>query len=173
MAERVYNVLFLCTGNSARSILAEALLNKKGAGRFRAFSAGSFPKGQVHPVSLELLRSLGFETEGLRSKSWDEFAGPYAPPIDFIFTVCDDAAGETCPIWPGHPMTAHWGIEDPARVEGEGQREAFLTALRYLRRRIELFLALPLESIDRAALKSELRQIGRQAGASEAAREKA
>jgi arsenate reductase (thioredoxin) len=173
MAERVYNVLFLCTGNSARSILAEALLNKEGAGRFRAFSAGSFPKGQVHPMSLELLRSLGFETEGLRSKSWDEFVGPDAPPIDFIFTVCDDAAGETCPIWPGHPMTAHWGIEDPARVEGEGQREAFVTALRYLRRRIELFLALPLESIDSLALKSELRQIGQQAGASEAAREKA
>lgn len=173
MAERVYNVLFLCTGNSARSILAEALLNKEGAGRFRAFSAGRFPKGQVHPMSLEVLRSLGFETEGLRSKSWDEFAGPAAPPIDFIFTVCDDAAGETCPIWPGHPVTAHWGIEDPARVEGEGQREAFLTALRYLRRRIELFLALPLESIDRLALKSKLREIGRQVGASEAAKEKA
>lgn len=173
MAERVYNVLFLCTGNSARSILAEALLNKEGAGRFRAFSAGSFPKGQVHPMSLEVLRSLGFEIEGLRSKSWDEFAGPDAPQIDFIFTVCDDAAGETCPVWPGHPMTAHWGIEDPARVEGEDQRDAFLTALRYLRRRIELFLALPLESIDRLALKSKLREIGRQVGASEAEKEKA
>ena len=173
MAERAYNVLFLCTGNSARSILAEALLNKEGAGRFRAFSAGSFPKGQVHPMSLEVLRSLGFETEGLRSKSWDEFVGPDAPAIDFIFTVCDDAAGETCPIWPGHPMTAHWGIEDPARVEGEGQRDAFLTALRYLRRRIELFLALPLESIEKLALKTKLREIGREAGASEAAKEKA
>ena len=173
MAERVYNVLFLCTGNSARSILAEALLNKAGGGRFRAFSAGSFPKGQVHPMSLEVLRSLGFETEGLRSKSWDEFVGPDAPAIDFIFTVCDDAAGETCPIWPGHPMTAHWGIEDPARVEGEGQRDAFLTALRYLRRRIELFLALPLESIEKLALKTKLREIGREAGASEAAKEKA
>lgn len=173
MAERVYNVLFLCTGNSARSILAEALLNKEGAGRFRAFSAGSFSKGQVHPMSLEVLRSLGFEIEGLRSKSWDEFAGPDAPQIDFIFTVCDDAAGETCPVWPGHPMTAHWGIEDPARVEGEDQRDAFLTALRYLRRRIELFLALPLESIDRLALKSKLREIGRQVGASEAEKEKA
>ena len=173
MAERVYNVLFLCTGNSARSILAEALLNKEGTGRFRAFSAGSFPKGRVHPMSLEVLRSLGLETEGLRSKSWDEFAGPDAPPIDFIFTVCDDAAGEICPIWPGHPMRAHWGIEDPARVQGERQREAFLTALRYLRRRIELFLALPLESIDKMALKNELRQIGREAGASEAAKEKA
>ena len=173
MAERVYNVLFLCTGNSARSILAEALLNKEGAGRFRAFSAGSFPKGQVHPMSLEVLRSLGFEIEGLRSKSWDEFADPDAPQIEFIFTVCDDAAGETCPVWPGHPMTAHWGIEDPARVEGEDQRDAFLTALRYLRRRIELFLALPLESIDRLALKSKLREIGRQVGASEAEKEKA
>ncbi len=173
MTQRIYNVLFLCTGNSARSILAEALLNKEGAGRFRAFSAGSFPKGQVHPMSLEVLRSLGFETQGLRSKSWDEFAGPDAPPIDFIFTVCDDAAGETCPIWTGHPMTAHWGIEDPARVEGEGQRDAFLTALRYLRRRIELFLALPLESIEKLALKTKLREIGREAGASEAATEKA
>lgn len=173
MTQRIYNVLFLCTGNSARSILAEALLNKEGAGRFRAFSAGSFPKGQVHPMSLEVLRSLGFETQGLRSKSWDEFAGPDAPPIDFIFTVCDDAAGETCPIWTGHPMTAHWGIEDPARVEGEGQRDAFLTALRYLRRRIELFLALPLESIEKLALKTKLREIGREAGASEAAKEKA
>ena len=173
MDDRVFNVLFLCTGNSARSILAEALLNKAGGGRFRAFSAGSFPKGQVHPMSLEVLRSLGFETQGLRSKSWDEFAGPDAPPIDFIFTVCDDAAGETCPIWTGHPMTAHWGIEDPARVEGEGQRDAFLTALRYLRRRIELFLALPLESIEKLALKTKLREIGREAGASEAATEKA
>lgn len=170
---RTYNVLFLCTGNSARSILAEALLNKEGAGRFQAFSAGSFPKGEVHPMSLEVLRSLGFDTEGLRSKSWEEFARPDAPPIDFIFTVCDDAAGETCPIWPGHPMTVHWGIEDPAKVEGEGQREVFLTALHYLRRRIELFLALPLESIDKMALRTKLREIGRQAGASEAAREKA
>ena len=173
MSERVYNVLFLCTGNSARSILAEALLNKEGAGRFRGFSAGSFPKGQVHPMSLEVLRGLGFDTEGLRSKSWDEFAGPDAPPIDFIFTVCDDASGETCPIWPGHPMTAHWGIEDPARVEGDGQREAFVTALRYLRRRIELFLALPLSSIDDMTLRFKLHEIGRQAGASDAAREKA
>ena len=172
MADRVYNVLFLCTGNSARSILAEALLNKEGAGRFRAYSAGSFPKREVHPMSLEVLRSLGFETDGLRSKSWDEFAGPNAPRFDFIFTVCDDAAGETCPTWPGHPMTAHWGIEDPARVEGDGQRDAFVTALRHLGRRIELFLALPLESVDRMALKNKLLEIGRQSGASEAAREK-
>lgn len=170
---RPYNVLFLCTGNSARSIMAEALLNRDGAGRFRAFSAGSFPKGQVHPMSLELLKSLGFETEGLRSKSWDEFAAPGAPQIDFILTVCDDAAGETCPIWPGHPMTAHWGIEDPAGVEGDGQLQAFQTALTYLKRRIDLFLALPMESIDRLALKNKLREIGAEAGASQAAKEKA
>jgi arsenate reductase len=173
MADRVYNVLFLCTGNSARSILAEALLNKEGAGRFRAFSAGSFPKGQVHPMSLEVLRSSGFDTDGLRSKSWDEFTGSAAPEIDFVFTVCDNAAGETCPIWPGHPMTAHWGIEDPASVEGDGQREAFRTALRLLKRRIDLFLALPLESLDKMTLRNKLREIGQQAGSSEAAREKA
>lgn len=164
MAERVYNVLFLCTGNSARSILAESLLNHDGAGRFRAFSAGSFPKGKVHPMALEVLESLGFPHEGYRSKSWDEFSGPDAPHIDFIFTVCDNAAGETCPIWPGHPMTAHWGIEDPAAVEGDGQREAFVQALRFLRRRIELFLALPLASIDNLALKAKLAQIGREEG---------
>ena len=158
---RTYNVLFLCTGNSARSIVAEALLNRAGQGRFRAYSAGSFPKGQVHPAALELLHQLGFPTEGLRSKSWDEFAAPDAPQLDFIFTVCDDAAGETCPIWPGHPTTAHWGIEDPAKVEGEGQREAFLRALHYLGNRISLFLALPLESIDRMTLANRLREIGR------------
>lgn len=167
------NVLFLCTGNSARSILAEAYLNARGEGRFRAYSAGSHPNGKVNPFALDLLKRNRIDTSELRSKSWDEFADPDAPPIDFVFTVCDDAAGETCPIWPGHPMTAHWGIEDPARVEGEGQREAFLTALRYLRRRIELFLALPLESIEGMALKNKLRQIGREAGASEAAKEKA
>ncbi len=157
---RSYNVLFLCTGNSARSILAEALLNRAGQGRFRAYSAGSFPKGQVHPAALELLTELGFATEGLRSKSWDEFAGPDAPELDFIFTVCDDAAGETCPIWPGHPMSAHWGIEDPAKVEGDGQREAFRQALHYLNNRISLFLALPIESIGRMTLQSRLREIG-------------
>ena len=166
MAERVYNVLFLCTGNSARSILAESLLNHDGAGRFAAFSAGSFPKGQVHPMALEVLKSLGFPHAGFRSKSWDEFSGPDAPVFDFIFTVCDNAAGETCPIWPGHPMTAHWGIEDPAAIEGEGQRDAFVQALRYLRRRIELFLALPLSAIDDMALKAKLKDIGRQEGAS-------
>ena len=160
MSERIHNVLFLCTGNSARSILAEALLNRAGEGRFRAYSAGSFPKGDVHPAALSLLRELGFATDGLRSKSWEEFAGPDAPPLDFIFTVCDDAAGETCPIWPGHPMTAHWGIEDPARVEGVGQSEAFRQALTYLNNRISLFLALPLESIDGLALRQRLREIG-------------
>lgn len=173
MSGRPYNVLFLCTGNSARSLIAESVLNKLGAGRFRAFSAGSFPKGKPHPMALEVLRRGDYPTEGLRSKSWDEFAAPDAPEIDFIFTVCDNAAGETCPIWPGHPITAHWGIEDPAAVEGEGQREAFSTALFYLRRRIELFLALPIESIDSMTLKNKLREIGAQAGASNAAREKA
>jgi arsenate reductase len=156
----------LCTGNSARSILAESLLNHDGAGRFRAFSAGSFPKGQVHPMALDVLRGLGFPHEGFRSKSWDEFSVADAPVIDFIFTVCDNAAGETCPVWPGHPMTAHWGIEDPAAVEGEGQRDAFVQALRYLRRRIELFLALPLSAIDDLALKAKLARIGQEEGAS-------
>jgi protein-tyrosine-phosphatase len=144
--------------------LAEALLNRAGRGRFRAYSAGSFPKGQVHPAALELLSQVGFPTDGLRSKSWDEFAAPDAPELDFIFTVCDDAAGETCPIWPGHPMTAHWGIEDPAKVEGAGQREAFHRALHYLSNRISLFLALPLESIDKMTLQSELREIGQRKG---------
>ena len=165
MTERIYNVLFLCTGNSARSILAEAILNHDGAGRFTAYSAGSFPKGQVHPMAIEVLRGLGFPHEGYRSKSWDEFAVDGAPVFDFIFTVCDNAAGETCPIWPGHPMTAHWGIEDPAAVEGEGQHEAFVQALRFLRRRIELFLALPLSAIDNLALKAKLKEIGRGQGA--------
>lgn len=160
MGDRIYNVLFLCTGNSARSILAEALLEKYGAGRFNAFSAGSFPKGVVHPMALSVLTALGFDSTGFRSKSWDEFSASGAPVFDFIFTVCDNAAGETCPIWPGHPMTAHWGIEDPAAVEGVGEREAFLTAFKYLQRRIDLFLELPLESIDNMALKSRLRQIG-------------
>lgn len=163
--ERPYNVLFLCTGNSARSILAEALLNRSGGGRFKAFSAGSYPKGEVHPAALQLLSRLHFPTEGLRSKSWDEFAGPDAPELDFIFTVCDDAAGETCPIWPGHPMTAHWGIEDPAKTEGPKQAEAFECALQYLSNRISLFLALPIESIDEIALQTRLKAIGREAGA--------
>ncbi len=149
---RIYNVLFLCTGNSARSILAEAILNKDGAGRFRAFSAGSQPKGQVHPAALRLLDELGFPTEGYRSKNWDEFAAPGAPPLDFVFTVCDNAAGEICPIWPGQPMTAHWGIEDPAAIEGDRQPQAFRDAFHALQRRIGLFLSLPIESIDELSL---------------------
>lgn len=173
MADRPYNVLFLCTGNSARSILAEALLNRDGGDRFRAYSAGSFPKGDVHPMSLDLLGSLGFDTSGLRSKSWDEFAEPGAPEIDFIFTVCDDANGEVCPIWPGHPMNAHWGIEDPAAVTGPGQRDAFLRAMTYLKQRISLFLALPIESIDKLALRQKLRDIGRVDGATSTATEQA
>ena len=158
---RVYNVLFLCTGNSARSILAEAILNKEGAGRFRAYSAGSFPKGQVHPGSLKLLGELGYSSEGYRSKSWDEFAAEGAPPLDFIFTVCDDAAGETCPIWPGHPMTAHWGIQDPAAADPDKQDRAFRDSYYALQRRIGLFLSLPLDSIDEMSLQTKLREIGR------------
>ncbi len=173
MADRPYNVLFLCTGNSARSILAEALLNRDGGDRFRAYSAGSFPKGDVHPMSLDLLASLGFDTDGLRSKSWDEFAQPGAPEIDFIFTVCDDANGEVCPIWPGHPMTAHWGIEDPAAVTSPGQRDAFVRAMTYLKQRISLFLALPIDSIDQMALRQKLREIGRVDGATATATEQA
>ena len=136
MSDRIYNVLFLCTGNSARSILGESLMNKLGAGRFRAWSAGSQPKGDVHPMALEVLRGFGYPTDGLRSKNWEEFSRPGAPEFDFIFTVCDNAAGETCPVWPGKPLTAHWGLEDPAAVEGEGQREAFMDTMRYLTRRI-------------------------------------
>ena len=166
MTDRIYNVLFLCTGNSARSILAESILNKDGAGRFRAYSAGSIPKSAVHPMAIEVLVSLGFPTDGLRSKSWGEFAAPGAPPLDFVFTVCDNAAGEICPIWPGHPMTAHWGIEDPARIDGEGQRDAFVTALRYLRNRIDLFLELPIAALDAMTLQARLRDIGTTAGAS-------
>lgn len=158
---RTYNVLFLCTGNSARSILAEAILNKEGAGRFRAFSAGSYPKGDVHPAALKLLGELGFATDGYRSKSLDEFAAEGAPPLDFIFTVCANAAGEVCPIWPGQPITAHWGIEDPAAVEDEGQPQAFRNAFFALQRRIGLFLALPFESIDELSLQTRLREIGR------------
>ena len=158
---RVYNVLFLCTGNSARSILAEAILNKEGAGRFRAFSAGSFPKGQVHPEALKVLNDLGFSTDGYCSKSWDEFAEEGAPELDFVVTVCDNAAGETCPVWPGQPMTAHWGIEDPASVESERQPQAFRNAFYALQRRIGLFLSLPLDSIDELSLRTKLREIGR------------
>ena len=162
---RTYNILFLCTGNSARSILAEALLNRKGAGTFLAHSAGSFPKGDVHPAAIHLLREIGHPTEGLRSKSWDEFAVADAPRIDFIFTVCDNAAGESCPIWPGKPIAAHWGIEDPAAVEGDDQPLAFWKAYRQLERRIHLFLALPLENIDQMTLQSHLGEIGASADA--------
>ena len=161
-ADRVYNVLFLCTGNSARSILGEAVLNQVGGDRFKAYSAGSHPKGQVHPLTLSTLEAAGIPTEGLRSKSWDEFSGPQAAQMDFVFTVCDDAAGETCPIWPGHPMTAHWGIEDPARVKGTefARRAAFEDALRYMRNRIAAFVSLPLKSIDNLSLQSKLNGIG-------------
>jgi arsenate reductase (thioredoxin) len=159
----MFNVLFLCTGNSARSILAEASLNKIGAGRFRAFSAGSRPKGQVHPEALRLLRSLQFETRGLRSKPWTEFARPGAPALDFVFTVCDNAAGETCPVWPGQPMTAHWGIPDPAAVIGSPAEVAlaFKDAYRMLNQRIAAFAALPIASLDRLTLQAKLKQIGR------------
>ncbi|MBL8593325.1 MAG: arsenate reductase ArsC [Devosia sp.] len=161
-ADRVYNVLFLCTGNSARSVLGEAVLNHVGNGRFRGFSAGSLPKGQVHPMTLATLEQAGISTDGLRSKSWEEFAGPAAPKMDFVFTVCDNAAGETCPIWPGQPMTAHWGIEDPAAVAGPEfrQRQAFEDALRFMANRIAAFINLPLDSIDQMALGSKLRGIG-------------
>lgn len=156
-----YNVLFLCTGNSARSIVAEAILNNEGGDRFRAFSAGSHPKGQVHPAALSLLAELGYPTEKYRSKSWDEFAAKGAPPLDFIFTVCDNAAGETCPVWPSHPMTAHWGIPDPAAAEVDERERAFRDTYFALLRRIRLFLELPFESIDELSLQTRLREIGR------------
>ena len=170
-ADRTYNVLFLCTGNSARSILGEAVLNHVGEGRFKAFSAGSHPKGQVHPMALATLTAAGIATDGLRSKPWDEFAVPGAPVRDFVFTVCDSAAGEVCPIWPGQPMTAHWGIEDPAAVEGTDleKQAAFVTAFRYLRNRIDSFVSLPLRSIDKLSLGTRLREIGRAEGATHAA----
>ena len=163
MAERPYEVLFLCTGNSARSILAECLLARLGGGRFRAHSAGSHPKGSVHPLALRLLRELGQETRGLRSKSWDEFARRGAPPLDFVFTVCDNAAGESCPVWPGQPVTAHWGVEDPAGFAGTEaeQLDAFRRAHVALERRIRLFAALPLEALDRLSLCRELDSIGK------------
>lgn len=163
MTDTPYNVLFLCTGNSARSIIAEALLNRDGGGRFKAFSAGSQPKGEVHPFTLDLLGSMGMDTGFARSKSWDEFAEPGAPEFDFIFTVCDNAANETCPIWPGQPMTAHWGVADPATAKGtDAERHlAFADAARQLSTRISLLLSLPLASLDRVALKSRLDSIGR------------
>jgi arsenate reductase (thioredoxin) len=172
MTDPVFNVLFLCTGNSARSLLAESILRKDGAGRFRAFSAGSHPRGIVNPFALKALRALGYPTDGLRSKSWDEFARPDAPKMDFVFTVCDAAAGETCPVWPGHPMTAHWGIEDPAAVEGSDveKERAFNTAFRYMRNRIASFIALPLARLDTLALTNRLREIGHMDGPSGASR---
>ena len=162
MSQRIYNVLFLCTGNSARSIMAEGLLNARGGGRFRAYSAGSHPAGRVNPFALDLLRRNDMPTEGCRSKNWDEFAAPGAPRIDFVFTVCDNAAGEVCPVWPGQPMTAHWGIADPAAVEGsdEDKRRAFLDAFRQLAMRISFFLSLPMDKIDRLSLQDRLREIG-------------
>jgi len=163
MADRLYNVLFLCTGNSARSILAETLINQWGQGRFRGFSAGSHPKGTVHPIALQLLRKMNMPTEGLRSKSWDEFAAPGAPPLDFVFTVCDNAAGEVCPYWPGQPMTAHWSVPDPAAVEGSDTDKwlAFRDAFRMLDNRIKIFTSLPLTSLDRTKLKERVDAIGR------------
>lgn len=168
-AGRPYNVLFLCTGNSARSILAESLLNHWGKGRFQAFSAGSFPKGQVHPKALELLKSMSLPSEGLRSKSWDEFATPKATQLDFIITVCDNAAGEVCSVWPGKPMTAHWGIPDPAAVEGSDADKslAFRRALQELETRIKLFIALPLATLKTMVLKDKLRAIGQRPTATE------
>ena len=167
MTDRVYNVLFLCTGNSARSILAESILTKDGAGRFRAFSAGSTPKGAVNPFALKVLGSFDYPVDGFRSKIWEEFAQPGAPVMDFVFTVCDNAAGESCPVWPGQPMTAHWGIEDPAAVEGPDieKEKAFVAAFRYMRNRISVFTALPVASLDKAALGTKLREIGRSEGA--------
>jgi arsenate reductase len=163
MADRVYNVLFLCTGNSARSILAEAILNRRGKGRFKAFSAGSHPKGSVYPLALALLERKGLPTEGLRSKAWDEFAKPSAPVLDFVFTVCDNAAGEVCPIWPGQPMTAHWGQPDPAAVAGTDldKTNAFREAFRILERRIDMFTSLPMASLDQLSLGKKVREIGK------------
>lgn len=171
MPERAYNVLFLCTGNSARSIMAEAILNRAGKGRFHGYSAGSHPKGEVNPRTITLLKREGFDTAGLRSKSWEEFAKPGVPQLDFVFTVCDDAAGEACPVWPGQPMTAHWGIPDPAAAAGTEAAIAFAfdDAFRMLSRRIGIFTELPIAAIDRLALQSKLREIGRMAGATDKA----
>ncbi len=162
MANKVFNVLFICTGNSARSILAEAILNREGQGRFRAFSAGSHPKGAVHDYALDLLRRMNHPIAALRSKSWDEFAAPEAPRLDFAFTVCDNAAGEVCPVWPGQPMTAHWGLPDPAAVAGSEaeRRAAFADAYRMLNNRISIFVNLPLASLDKLTLQKRLDEIG-------------
>ena len=172
MSDGVYNVLFLCTGNSARSIMAEGILRKEGAGRFNVYSAGSHPKGAVNPLAIKVLESFGYPTDGYRSKPWDEFATPGAPEMDFVFTVCDSAAGEECPVWPGQPMTAHWGIEDPAAVQGAPiQKEAaFVAAFKYLRNRVTVFTALPLRSISKLALSAKLHQIGQMEGATSLAK---
>jgi protein-tyrosine-phosphatase len=163
VADRIYNALFLCTGNSARSVMAEAILNKLGLGKFRAYSAGSQPKGQVNPHTLQLLQSLGYDLSGFRSKSWAEFAKPGAPALDFVFTVCDNAAGETCPVWPGQPMTAHWGVPDPAEATcSEAEIAlAFKDAYRMLHQRIGIFTALPISSLDTLSLQAKLKEIGR------------
>ncbi len=162
--ERVFNVLFLCTGNSARSIIGEAIVNRLGKGRFKAYSAGSHPKGEVNPYTLDLLRGLGYDVSSYRSKPWDEFAGVSAPKLDFVFTVCDDAANEECPVWPGQPMTAHWGVPDPAAAEGSEavKREAFANAYRMLNNRISVFMNLPIASLDRLSLTKKLQDIGKQ-----------
>lgn len=163
MTDKIFNVLFLCTGNSARSIIAECILNQLGQGRFHAFSAGSHPKSQVHPFAIDLLKRLNFATDGLRSKSWDEFAAPGAPALDFVFTLCDEAAAEQCPVWPGQPMTAHWGLPDPAAAEGNEaeKRLAFADALRMLNNRISIFVSLPMKSLDKLSLQRRLDEIGR------------
>jgi arsenate reductase (thioredoxin) len=167
MSDDPFNVLFLCTGNSARSIMAEAILNRVGAGKFRAYSAGSQPKGRVHPHTMRLLASLGYDATRFRSKSWSEFARPGAPALDFVFTVCDNAAGETCPVWPGQPMTAHWGIPDPAEAKGSAAEVglAFRDAYRMLSQRIGVFAALPMRSLDQLSLQRRLDEIGRMEGA--------
>jgi len=169
MSDRPFNVLFLCTGNSARSIIAEAILNKSGAERFRAYSAGSQPKGRINPRTIALLQSLDYDVSNLRSKSWDEFTRPGAPKFDFVFTVCDHAATETCPVWPGQPMTAHWGIPDPAEAQGSEAEIAlaFKDAYRMLSQRIDIFLALPIRSLDQLSLRTRLREIGRMQGATD------
>jgi arsenate reductase len=168
MVEQVYNVLFLCTGNTARSIMAESILRKEGAGRFNAFSAGSHPKGIINPHALKTLEAYDYPTDGFRSKNWEEFAPPNSPVMDFVFTVCDNAAGEACPIWPGQPMTAHWGIDDPAAVEGSDldKQRAFNLAFRYLKNRISLLLATPIGRLDKLRLQARLREIGESEGAS-------
>lgn len=168
---RVYNVLFLCTKNAARSIMAEAILNKDGGGRFRAFSAGTHPANGIHPLAVLTLHRFGYPTQGLRPKSWNEFARPDAPHMDFVITVCDDAAGEDCPVWPGHPETAHWGIENPALVEGSSvdREAAFNQAFRFLKNRVSVFDNLPLSTLDKIALRNSLKEIGQMEGASAAA----